>query len=151
MRETTRNRLLLGTAWALLIAVGILWCFILHPSALIAWAALIVCCIVLSLHDATSDDLPLEFWKCAMIFGIGISVLLAFFWPALLGCGLNNWCTSCLFAVLIITMSFVDRTETSANPIHIRGRRVVEYTSVECTVQHSVHQQKRDTDVSSSN
>lgn len=139
MRETTRNRLLLGSAWALLIGLGILWLFLLHPSVIIVWSAVIVGTVVTAVYDGQSNDLPWEFWRCSMWFGIGMSPLIVLFSLNFNGDDSVRWIMSILSAVVLVITAFYSIDRSSSSPdTHVRGRRVVEYTSVEYVSRRTV-------------
>lgn len=135
----TRDRLLLGCAWSLQIAVGIVWCVYFHPSALLPWAAVVVLCIAFAIYDSETDDLPWEFLKVCLWFGIGMTITMSFTSLSYSKSGMEGWLVNGIGAVVILIYGHYSLRDSS-NPsvIHVRGRRVVEYTSVEYRSHRSV-------------
>ncbi|QDV62010.1 hypothetical protein Mal65_11380 [Crateriforma conspicua] len=135
----TRDRLLLGCAWSLLIAVGIVWFVYIHPSALLPWAAVVVLCIAFAIYDSETNDLPWEFFKLSLWFGIGMTIIISFTSLSYSKSGMDGWFINGSSAVGFLIYAFYSLRDSS-NPsvIHIRGRRVVEFTSVEYVSRRSV-------------
>ena len=126
--EYKHSSRMIGVAIALLATTALLWAVIYSPKTLLLSGVLSVCCVITTLTDGETDDFAWELLKTCIFFSIGMTFVLAFIGPVL-----DRWPMNIAGAVGIVIAALTgNNKESDPTPhTHIRGRQIVELTTVD--------------------
>ena len=134
--EYKHSSRMIGVAIALLATTALLWAVIYSPKTLLLSGVLSVCCVITTLTDGETDDFAWELLKTCIFFSIGMTFVLAFIGPVL-----DRWPLNIAGAVGILIAALTGNKESNPAPVtHIRGRQIVEITTVEYRAQRRPEQ-----------